>query len=192
MLVQCTSRQLQKHMTSLSCSWRYRFKHVFFPPASAVEGIKSVPSVCVSVSSLLAERFDLGPRNLVWRMTLIICRPSSKVIGQRSRSPHWKTWFLDDVSCADCADPFWHDIWHHVRLVHLKTGHFGEKILTSYVILFLITRTAAGPLWSSLVCDNLMVVHIFNLRHERASGSKYFQRSERLNHIMKTCRSSGF
>ncbi len=33
----------------------------FFPPASAVEGIKSVPPVCVrpSVSALLAEPFDI-------------------------------------------------------------------------------------------------------------------------------------
>ncbi len=76
------------------------------------------PSVCVCllVSSLTAEPFGLGPQNLVLRMSLVISQPSSKVkvIGQRSRSPHWKTRFLDDVMCVDCADPCWHDIWHHV------------------------------------------------------------------------------
>ena len=64
-----------------------------FPPASAVEGIKSVPSVCVcvcvSVSALMAEPFDIQNQNLVEALTLIIFRMSLKVkvIGQRSRSP---------------------------------------------------------------------------------------------------------
>ena len=64
---------------------------------SAVEGIKSVPSVCVcvcpsvclSVSALLAEPFDIRTLNWVQEMTLIISWMSSKVkvMGQRSRSP---------------------------------------------------------------------------------------------------------
>ncbi len=66
---------------------------IFFPPVSAVEGIKSVPSVCVcvcaSVSSLAAELFDVRTQNLEWGSTLTISRMSLqvKVIGQRSRSP---------------------------------------------------------------------------------------------------------
>ncbi len=61
----------------------------FFPPASAVKGIKSVPSVCVSVSALMAEPFDIQTRNLVEALTLIISQMSLnvKVIGQRLRSP---------------------------------------------------------------------------------------------------------
>ena len=70
----------------------------------------------------------------------------------------------------------------HMRLVHLKTGHFGGKVLTSYMVFLLITRTAAGPLWNSLVCDILMVGH--NLRREKASSFKYFHSSDRLNHII--------
>ncbi len=66
-----------------------------FPPASAVEGIKSVLSVCVcvrasvcsSVSALTDEPFDIRTQNLVERLTLTISRMSLtvKVIGQRSR-----------------------------------------------------------------------------------------------------------
>ncbi len=71
------------------------FSSYLFPPASAVEGIKSVPSVCVcvsvclSVSALTAEPFDIQTRNLVEALTLQISRMSLKVkvIGQRSRSP---------------------------------------------------------------------------------------------------------
>ncbi len=38
---------------------------VFFPPALAVEGMESVPSVCVclSVSALTAERFEVRTQN---------------------------------------------------------------------------------------------------------------------------------
>ncbi len=72
-----------------------------FPPASAVEGIKSVPSVrlcvCLSFSSLTPEPFDVRTQNLVEGLTLTISQMSSmvKVIGQRSRSPGQKTWFLE-------------------------------------------------------------------------------------------------
>ena len=64
----------------------------FFPPASAVEGIKSIPCMrlCVylSVSALLAELFDIQTQNLVDGLTLTISRmsPKVKVIVQRSRS----------------------------------------------------------------------------------------------------------
>ncbi len=71
-----------------------------------------------------------------------------------------------------------------MRLVHLKTGHFGEKILTSYMVLFPITRNPADYLLSSLVCNILKDVHTFSLRYERPFDSEYFQKSDRLNHII--------
>ncbi len=45
--------------------------------------------VCVSVSALPAEPFDIQTQNLVEALTLTISRMSLKVkvIGQRSRSP---------------------------------------------------------------------------------------------------------
>ncbi len=68
--------------TYFFCSWSFEgmlgasaANQTLFPPASAVEGIKSVPSVCESVcllvTALTAEPFDLGSRNLVGGMTLI-------------------------------------------------------------------------------------------------------------------------
>ncbi len=72
-----------------------------FPPASAVEGMESVPSVCLSVSALTAETFDIQTRNLVEALTLIISQMSLKVkvIGQRSRSPGWKN-MISEVSAG--------------------------------------------------------------------------------------------
>ncbi len=60
---------------------------------SAVKGMESVPSVCVcvclTVSALMAEPFDVQTQSLVEALTLIISRMNSKVkvIGQSSRSP---------------------------------------------------------------------------------------------------------
>ncbi len=88
-----------------------------FPPASAVEGIKSVPSVCPSVcllvSALLAEPLDIVTRNSVWMLTSTISRISSKVkvIGQRSRSQYWKIWFFDRLPAFDLL---FCNIWRHV------------------------------------------------------------------------------
>ncbi len=121
-----------------------------------------------------------------------------RTIGQRAQK-QLALWSIDwrntSVVCMSLKDPYlpfpvyWLDCFKtvsddYMRLVHLKTGHFGEKMLTSYMVLFLITRTTAHPLWSSLVCDILIVVHTFNLRHERASSSKYFQRSDWLNYVI--------
>ncbi len=61
-----------------------------FSPASAVEGMELVPSVCVcvSVNALMGELLDVRTQNLVEALTLIISRMSLKVkvVGQRSRS----------------------------------------------------------------------------------------------------------
>ncbi len=103
----------------------------FFPPASAVEGIKSVPSVCpcvrvsvcLSFSALTAEPFDIQTQNLVEALTLN-SRMSSKVkvIGQSSRSPGWKN-VISEVSAGWITesqfvmtpDVMWrHDVtWRH-------------------------------------------------------------------------------
>ena len=82
-------------------------------------GDKSAESVCLSVSGLTAEPFDIQTQNLVEALTLIISRISSKVkvIGQRSRSPHWKNvnfGLFDVVTCVDCADPFCYEILGYV------------------------------------------------------------------------------
>ena len=72
------------------CLWS---QNSLFPPVSAVEGIKSVPSVCVCVcllvSALPAEPFNMRTQNLQELLTLTTTRMSLKVkvIGQRSRSP---------------------------------------------------------------------------------------------------------
>ncbi len=59
-----------------------------FPPVSVVEGMESVPSVCVSVYALMAEPFDIRFQNMVEALTLISWMSSKvNVIGQRSRSP---------------------------------------------------------------------------------------------------------
>ncbi len=71
-----------------------------------------------------------------------------------------------------------------MRLVHLKTGHFGEKNLTSYTAFFLITRIPIDEKRRFLACDILMMAYSFNLRHERASSSKYFQSSYTFNNII--------
>ena len=80
------------------------FIYALFPPASAVEGIKSVLSLCVCVRlcvrlSALSpdEPFDVQTQNLVEGLTLIISRMTLKVkvIGRRSRSLCWKTSFSD-------------------------------------------------------------------------------------------------
>ena len=55
-------------------TWDVLKAYAFFPPASAVEGIKSVRSVCLCVcvcvcplvNALTAEPFDVGSQNLVW------------------------------------------------------------------------------------------------------------------------------
>ncbi len=128
-----------------SIAWLYKF----FPPASAVKSVESVLSVCVcvSVSALTAEPFDIQTRNLVEALTLIISRKSLKVkvIGQRSRSPCWKTWFLkfqmDELHWASLS---WHltsydgTAWRHDLTVrrHVTSWYdimtLRHDVLTSF------------------------------------------------------------
>ncbi len=63
-----------------------------FPSLVSGRGYKISPvclCVCLLVSALTAEPFDIRTQNLVEALTLIISRMSFevKVIGQRSRSP---------------------------------------------------------------------------------------------------------
>ena len=53
-------------------------------------------SVCQLVSTVMAEPFEVRTPNLVQVLTLMISKSNLmvKVIGQRSRSPGHKTWFL--------------------------------------------------------------------------------------------------
>ncbi len=70
----------------------------FLPPASAVEVIESVLSVCLwvcpSVSTLTTKSFEVRTRNFACVLTWTISRSSSrvKVIGQRSKPPGEKMW----------------------------------------------------------------------------------------------------
>ncbi len=85
----CARRQLY---VSNGCGPDAKTKS-FFPHVSVVEGMESVPSVCVSVYALMAEPFDIRFQNMVEALTLISWMSSKvNVIGQRSRSPGWKTW----------------------------------------------------------------------------------------------------
>ncbi len=73
---------------TLKLPWTFSFwskpvRWMFFPPASAVEGMESVSSVCVSVwvsvNTLTAEPFDIWSQNLMEALTLIISWMSYKV-----------------------------------------------------------------------------------------------------------------
>ncbi len=112
--------------------------HPFSPPASAVEVIKTVPSVCVcvclSVSALTAEPCVVWSQNLAQGLTLIISWMSSKmkVIGQRSRSPGQKTWFPGFFSFEWTDTKPWHMVWHHVTLCDVTRRHVTSlDVMTS-------------------------------------------------------------
>ncbi len=142
-LAECCKRQWQG-LGVHTDNWSFAFG-MFFPPASAVEGIKSVPSVCLSVTTLPAKSLNVWTQNLVEGLTLTISRISSKVkvIGQRSRSLGWKTWFSDfqigwpgQVHFVISDDIMWWttDVmwrqgttsWCHMTSSHLLTT-FGQE-----------------------------------------------------------------
>ncbi len=68
------------------------------PPASAVEVIKTEPSVCLSVSTLTAEPFGVRSQNLAQGLTLIISRTSSKVKvkgqGHKVKKRHFQDFLI--------------------------------------------------------------------------------------------------
>ncbi len=57
------------------------------------------PSVCQLFSALTGEPFDVRTQNLIQGCISTISRPSSKVKvkGQKSRSPHQNTYFLQAI-----------------------------------------------------------------------------------------------
>ncbi len=103
---------------------------ILLPPASAVEVIETVLSVCVCVcvcvcpcvSALAAEPFDIWSQNLVQGMNLMISWMSLmvKVKGQRSRSPDPKSDshdFLIWVSGYKTL-PYRLTLWWHMTSQH--------------------------------------------------------------------------
>ena len=68
---------------------------VFLPPESVGKVIESVPSACLSISTLTAEPFDIRTKYFMWSSAWTISRssPMGKVIGQMLRSQGQKTWF---------------------------------------------------------------------------------------------------
>ena len=103
-------------------------KRISFPSRVSCRGYKIGPvcvSVCLLVSALTVEPFELQTWNLAETLSLIISRTSSKVkvIGQRSRSPFWKKKhdfpiFSYGVNYVDCTEPFCHDTWCYVMSRH--------------------------------------------------------------------------
>ena len=98
--------QLVAYIVWQSCgSFVRHFKpFILLHPASATGVIVLASSVCLSVRlsiclALTAERTDVQTLILAWRSSGRLSRSSSKVkvIGQRSRSPGQKTFFLWDV-----------------------------------------------------------------------------------------------
>ncbi len=88
-----TNKKLSFH---LCLHWVLPHHLMVFPSRVSGRGYKIGPvcvcvsvSVCLLVSALTAEPFDIQTRNLLEALTLIISQMSSKVkvIGQRSRSP---------------------------------------------------------------------------------------------------------
>ena len=79
--------------------YRWKFLECYFslPRQRSRVWNRSCLCVCPSVSALMFEPFELRTWNSAGTLPLIISRTSLKVkvIGQRSRSPFWKTWFSD-------------------------------------------------------------------------------------------------
>ncbi len=99
--------------------YELHIRHVF-PPTSAVEGIKLVRCVCLSVcllfSALMVERFDIRTWKLIGTSTLIKYQMSLKVkvIGQGRHFKNVIFRLFDGVTCVDCKDPFCDDVRRRV------------------------------------------------------------------------------
>ena len=85
----CTFSTLQVHSSSIRVSTalamfvacKRKPLTVYFPPASLSGWGYKIGLVCLSVSPLTVEPFDIQMSSNV------------KIIGQRSRLPYWNTWF---------------------------------------------------------------------------------------------------
>ncbi len=90
--------------------------------------------VCPSVSTLLAEPFDVQTINLTCRSAWTISRPSlmDKVVSQRSRSPGEKMWFSGNSTGFFLIRKAWYKILvYHVMLGHLATSQLSRCHVTS-------------------------------------------------------------
>ncbi len=105
---------------------RFWWRMILFPPASAVEGIKSVPSVCPSVRLPVIQHshgWTVWHTDLKFGGAVDLDNISDEFEGQgqRSRSPGWKTWFPKfQMAELHRASLSWHltscDVtaWRHV------------------------------------------------------------------------------
>ena len=73
----------------------------------------------------------------------------------------------------------------HMRPVHLKTGHFDEKIFITLKEALALIEVPTDKAESSNLCNILRVVFTFHLRHVGALGSKYCWNFGKLNHMIQ-------
>ena len=71
----------------------------------------------------------------------------------------------------------------HMRLVHLKTGYFDEKVFIALKAALALIEVLIDKVESPDLCNTLRVVVTFHLRHEGALGSKYSWSFRKLNHM---------
>ncbi len=72
-----------------------------------------------------------------------------------------------------------------MRLVHLKTGHFGEKIIIALKEALALIEVPIDKAESSNLCNILRVVFTFHLRHVGSLGSKYCWSFGKLNRMIQ-------
>ena len=70
----------------------------------------------------------------------------------------------------------------HMRLVHLKTGHFDEKINIGLKETLILIEIPIDLVESLDLCNILSVVLTFHFTHEGALGSKYCWSFAKLNY----------
>ena len=98
------------------------FAEWFFPPVSAVEGIKSFPSVCVCVRG-----FTQGTLYTTTTVYGVLVHQEGAICTIRAQYAPWCTretmffekfrgpwWFFYCITYVDCTEPFCHDTWRHV------------------------------------------------------------------------------
>ena len=70
-----------------------------------------------------------------------------------------------------------------MRLVHLKTGHFDEKIFIALKETLALIIVPIDKMESPDLCNIFRVALTFHLRHEGALGSKYCWSFRKLNYM---------
>ena len=69
-----------------------------------------------------------------------------------------------------------------MRLVHLKTGHFDDKMFIALKETIALTEVPINKVKSPDLCNILRVVFTFHLRYEGALGFNYCWSFGKLNH----------